>query len=124
MPTIEAVIHSLFHFSDRALALEKFFVIRDQYIITEDHTEDREHPRFKIWIKQFDITPREEAEGHLGNFAMISVKPLSGADFTVHAEKIVTPLDQHPQRRKRKYKHPNLGHPVVKHASDCLVFSR
>lgn len=114
-PTIEALIHRLYRFPTRELALERFYTIRSTFVLSKEQPESTpEDPQVVLWIKGFQVTETEAEKGFTGHFAQMRLATTDKGLFTLEAVKIVKPLAGHPQKKRLVSQHPNWGHPVMR----------
>lgn len=112
-PTIEAVINGLFRLKDEKQAMERLASLKEYFILSKQQPEDTDRATF-LWIKGYAVTPEEEEKGYLGNFCQFYIAPLEDGHWTILAQKVESDLHYHPQKKRKKQKHPNWGHPVLR----------
>ncbi len=151
-PLIEAVVSEMFDFDSHDQALKQLRSIRRQFItLTADMagsimgSDDKEAAEAKeilqppssrpesvvLWIKGYAITRDEEKAGHLGNVAQITTRKIvrqsesgeSETRYSLFAEKIALPLEDHPQRKEPKRQHPNWAHSVLRSVRQGKVYN-
>lgn len=73
-------------------------------------------PAVIIWLRGYALTPEEEREGFLGNYALVTVKAVQEEKekFTLIATKLAADLKHHPQTKRPKQQHPDWGHPILR----------
>lgn len=114
-PTIEALIHGLYKYRERAQAVQRFTNIVNHFVLSKEQPESTpEEPAALLWIKGFAVTPEEEALGYTGHFCEMRIGRGDKGVFTLIAKRIDKPITQHPQKKRLKSKHPNWGHPVMR----------
>ncbi len=113
-PTIEAIVAQLFRFAEEEQAVERLNTIRDFFMISAKLPQEESGKTLKLWIKGFQITPKEEEKGFRGNFALIKPILLEDGKYTLGAEKLDVALKYHPQKKRPKHKHPDWGHPLLR----------
>ena len=114
-PTIEALVHGLYRYKDRAQALARFQSIAEHFVLSKEQPETTaENPACIFWIKGFGVTDDEVEKGFTGHFAQMEISTLSNGQFSLTAMKIDRPLTSHPQRKRPTSKHPNWGHPIMR----------
>ncbi len=109
-PSIEAVVNGLYRLPNEELALKKLEAIKNSFITSKTEEE----APLTLWIKGYEVTGREAKEGCTGNFAIVEVVEIESGIFTLRAEKQAVPLNKHPQKKRRKQRFPNWGHPVLR----------
>ncbi len=120
-PTIEAAITGLFRFDKPEKASLKIQAIRDHFVISSK-LQTSNMNEVKLWIRGYELTPEEEKQGYLGNYAAIKLKTLDNGLFTLVAEKQRINLKFHPQRVREKRKHPDWGHPALRTVRKKSIF--
>jgi len=113
-PLIEAVIEQSYSFSKLEQATEVLETLKKQFVMSKHQVVDNEIPSAMMWIHGFDISEDEEGDGCIGNYGIISAIPTDGDKYTLTVKKIVREMKFHPQRKMKKGKHPNWGHPVMR----------
>jgi hypothetical protein len=115
-PTINAVVHELYCLPTEELASEKLEQIRSHFIISTKQLNNAT-PSVHLWIKGFDVKPEQEAQGVIGNFAVVSYKKTddtASPKWLLYATILDTPAQSHPQRAQVMRDNPNWGHPVMR----------
>lgn len=114
-PTIEALVHGLYRYKDRAQAVTRFKNIVDHFVLSKDQPESTEaEPAALFWIKGFNVSEEEAAKGFTGHFAEMRIVKLEKGIFSLSATKVDKPIAAHPQKKRLQSKHPNWGHPVMR----------
>ena len=114
-PTIATVMDQLLRLGNEQQAIDFLQNIETHFVISryQINEENKRHSVI-LWIKDYDVTPEEDAKGYIGNFAAITYKAV-GKKLTLYPTKIFLDLKQHPQRKYiNTQKHPNWGHPILK----------
>jgi hypothetical protein len=112
-PIIAAVLEGHYSFRTRTSAEEKLAYIQENFVRSTYGQED-DTPRTIIWIRGYDVTEEEEAAGCIGNYAIIYVNELSEDTYTLSALKVIADPRRHPQRRRKKNRHPDWGYWVMR----------
>jgi hypothetical protein len=113
-PNIEAVAEGRFRFANKAQAVERLEVFRENFILSRKHPDSNKKESIILWIRGYSITPEEFDKGYLGNYALFSIHEAGESKFTLQATKLDSELKYHPQRHRPKRQHPNWGHPVMR----------
>ncbi|MFN7901501.1 MAG: hypothetical protein ACK5O1_01555 [Holosporales bacterium] len=108
---VDAALSGKYRLPDKALAMAKLSQLRELFASHDESTDDRE--TLTLWIRGYAVTPEEEAENALGNFAVLHVEALNEKLFTIKAIKLAIPAAKHPQRKRPVRPHPNWGHPAM-----------
>lgn len=123
-PAIEAITAGLFRFAKASQAVtilqrlsRKFTICDDQEPIVASAP-----PTLKLWIHSFSLTEAEREKGYVGHFARLVITKLDSGKITIIAEKIQTPLNEHPIKNAPKRHNPNTGHPLVRAAARGKTF--
>ena len=150
-PLIEAVVTEKFDFDSHDQAFKQLRSIRRQFIILPtdiaeglngsddkdaENKDPLQHPSSRsesvvLWIKGYAITRDEEKAGCLGNVAQIMTREIvrrtesgeSETRYSLFAEKIALPLEDHPQRKEPKRQHPNWAHSVLRSVRQGKVYN-
>ena len=121
-PNSEAVVSKNFRFADYEQAMERLRHIKETFVNSRKYVDQQGEANIVIWIKGFEVDKDEEKRGYSGNFAKISCERLEDGKFTLIAEKLLTPLENHPQKRRPKKQHPNWGHPVLRSVKKKRIY--
>lgn len=117
---ISASVHGLFRFSEieqgekRLQAIQGAFVTARTTPTSAMKTEDNRLTGVRLWVRGFDVSEEEEAQGFLGHYADILLAPLAEKKYTLIARRVDLPLKRHPLKRVLNRSHPNWGHPVLR----------
>ncbi|MCB2082094.1 MAG: hypothetical protein KDD76_05605 [Rickettsiales bacterium] len=122
-PVVEASIGGMFRFSDKVQAIKQLDALKERFIISKDQEENAAHPSLRMWIKDYQVTTAEKSKGYTGNYAIIRCKELEGKKYTLYAEKEEVDYKYHPQKKRRKQKHPDWGHPMLRQVKKGLVYT-
>jgi hypothetical protein len=112
-PIIDAVIKMRYSFSNYEDALDKIVFLEKKFVkssLSESVTPDTT----VLWIRGYELTEAEEGEGFTGNYAVISPDMTPDKKYTLTARKLDIELAKHPQRKRRKSKHPDWGYWVLR----------
>ncbi|MET0156003.1 MAG: hypothetical protein ABW189_07885 [Rickettsiales bacterium] len=112
-PLIDASLHGRFRFKTRDEAVERIKDVADRFVKSSLTPEDRDDALI-LWVKGYDLTPDEEEKGCVGNYAFLYCEELTDGRFTLRAQKLEADPQSHPQRRRRKGKHPDWGYYVLR----------
>ncbi len=112
-PLIEAVIHQRFAFSTKEDAIDKVMQIGERFV-RSSLSESVDANATVIWIRGFEVTADEAKQGCIGNYAVIQVDETPDGKYTVGARKLEIEPAKHPQRKRRKGKHPDWGYWVLR----------
>jgi len=123
-PTIEALVHGLYRYTDRKQAVSRFKNITEHFVLSKDQPESTtETPVALLWIKGYGLTPEEEAQGFTGHFCEMKLGLTGKGQHTLVATKIDKPISVHPQKKRLQSKHPNWGHPVMRAVKKGKVYT-
>jgi hypothetical protein len=112
-PIIQAIIDQTYVFPNKEMALRKLAYVSDRFI-RSSLTSELESTATVLWIRGYAITAQEEESGFLGNYAMIGVEITANGSYTLAASKLPIELSKHPQRLRKKGKHPDWGYWVLR----------
>src|SRR5262249_24616619 len=70
----------------------------------------------QFWIENFDVSSDEREQGYRGHFARTVVTDKGRGLYDLALEKVQVPLNQHPQKKRPKQRHPDWGHPALRTA--------
>lgn len=120
-PHVNALVTGRFRFEHESQALKKMEYLGSQFTQARNRGEEMEDaPDDKhcmvLWIRDFAVTPEEEEEGYLGNYAFITPEELDNGLYTLSCVKLDTELKFHPRRKRKKARLPNWGHPILRSA--------
>ena len=122
-PSIEAAIHGLYRFETPKQAMDRLNTIRAHFTLSKHQLEDAEGEWSAVlWIRGYEVTPEEEAEGYLGNYAMIRGIKAPEGHYTLVTEKMPVESKKHPQRKQKKHPYPNWGHPILRAVKKGRVY--
>jgi hypothetical protein len=123
-PTIEAIVGGLFRFSRESQAVSLLQRLSRNFLISDDQDPVPLNgcPTLKLWIHGFSVTESEHEKGFIGHFARLKVKTLDGGKVTIVAEKISSPLANHPMKKAPKRQNPNGGHRLVRAAMRGKIY--
>jgi len=116
-PFIAASIEARFRFADIGQAQNALDKIIRNFLLAKDSPpvdENGKHNAIKIFIRGFAVGEEEKAKGYRGNFALISIKKVSGGRFALIGEKLDIDVSHHPERERPKSRYPNWGHPILR----------
>ena len=124
-PLIEALVNDLYRFDKREQAVERLNSLRENFILSKkQHEIDAEKKdNLALWIKGFDVSEQEAKWGYVGNFVIISVEKSKDKKFTLKAIKVESDVNHHPQKKRKKQRHPNWGHPVLRNVKKGKNFN-
>lgn len=112
-PIIDAILNGHYVFSSREQAEKKLEYVQSRFV-RSSYGQEEEVPRTILWIRGYDVTEEEEATGCIGNYAIIYIDEQPGNSFTLAAQKVVADAKRHPQRRRKKNRHPDWGYWVLR----------
>jgi hypothetical protein len=122
-PTIEALVHGLYRYKDRAQAVARFKNIVEHFVLSKEQPESTpENPAALLWIKGYGLTEDEIAKGFSGHFAEMRIATLDNGLFTLTAMRVEKPIGTHPQKKRLASKHPNWGHPVMRAVKKAKIY--
>jgi hypothetical protein len=122
-PTIEALVHGLYRYKDRAQAVSRFDNIAKHFVLCKEQPEStKENPQVLFWIKGYAVSEEETAKGYTGHFALMQIVTLENGQFSLSATRVDRPIGQHPQKKRLASKHPNWGHPVMRAVKKQRVY--
>lgn len=114
-PTIEALVHGLYKYTDRKQAESRFKNIAGHFVLSKEQPESTaDDPAVQFWIKGFGVTPDEEVQGFTGQFCEMRITKNAKGQHTLSATRVDKPIGVHPQKKRLQSKHPNWGHPVMR----------
>ncbi len=112
-PIIDAVIKMRYAFSNYDDALNKITYLENRFV--KSSLADLETPATTVlWIRGYDVTKKEEEAGYTGNYALISPDMTPDKKYTLIARKLEVEIGKHPQRKRKKSKHPDWGFWVLR----------
>lgn len=120
-PTIEAIINGLFRFENIEQAVARLEAIKNNFILSSKLPKGDDEHTLKLWIRGYNVSPEEEKNGYLGNYAKIKINNIDGK-FRLIAEKQDINLKYHPQRKRPKRKNPDWGHPALRIVRKGIIF--
>jgi hypothetical protein len=112
-PIIDAVIKMRYSFSSYEDALDKILFLEKRFVkssLAESVTPDTT----VLWIRGYFLTENEEEQGFTGNYAVISPEMTPDKKYTLTARKLEIEISRHPQRKRKKSKHPDWGYWVLR----------
>lgn len=122
-PTIEALVHGLYRYKDRAQAVARLKHIATHFVLSKEQPDAKpDEPAALMWIKGFGVTEAEAEQGYTGHFAQVGIVTLPNGMFSLMAVKIERPINTHPQKKRLASKHPNWGHPVMRAVKKQKVY--
>jgi hypothetical protein len=104
---VDAALSGKYRLPDKALAMAKLSQLRELFASHDEGSDDRE--TLTLWIRGYAVTPEEEAENALGNFAVLHVEALNEKLFTIKAIKLAIPAAKHPPAQTPRPPAPQLG---------------
>lgn len=122
-PLIEAAVAGLFRFKEHRQAVKRLREINDKFIVAKEQEENLKQNRLRLWVKDFELTPKEVEKGYRGHFVEISVVEPEAGKFSLKSEKLDIPLNLHPQKTRPKGSHPDWGHPVLRRLEKKPLFA-
>ena len=111
-PIIAAAVQGLYSFTNEIQAKKFFEQLKNRHIISK--SEEKSDSEAMMWVKDYDISEKQAAEGFKGNFGLFKVVKKDRTKFTIIVEKVEIELKKHPVREYPKKEHPNWGHPVLR----------
>jgi len=112
-PTIAAVVHEMYRFTNEEDARACLEMLRQHFIPSKQQIPNASHPSLHLWIKGYAVSEDDKAQGGIGHFAVITYREMTGK-WQLYATKLDTPIKLHPQRAQVKRDNPNWGHPVMR----------
>jgi len=119
---IEAIINKLFRFESEKQAIEKIESLEETFTISKNQEKDPPKPCVILWVKDFEITPKEKKQGFMGNYGFVTFEKTDDGFFTLSITKIDTELKFHPRRKRIKQQCPNWGHPILRNIKKGRVY--
>lgn len=113
-PVINAVLNRRYVFSSKEHAEAKIDFIQSRFVRSSYGQEDESNPRTIIWVRGYDVTEDEAKSGCIGNYAILYVDETMDGKYTVAAQKVIADAARHPQRKRKKSKHPDWGYWVLR----------
>ncbi len=117
-PMVQALTSGRFRFETEAQAVSKLEYFKQIFITAKEKDEENQMPENKhclvLWVRGYAITPEEEKEGFLGNYAFITPEAIESGLYRLACVKLGTELKFHPRRKRPKARLPNWGHPVLR----------
>ncbi|MBI1274719.1 hypothetical protein GC177_01960 [bacterium] len=115
-PWIASVIEGSCHFADEATALKRLEAIKRQFILSKHQpAQDYPRPACILWVKAYEVTEEEAAQGYLGHYAILTVElPNNKGRSPISITKLPSELAMHPQKKRPKTKHPDWGFHVLR----------
>lgn len=122
-PTMEALAGGHFTFKTQEQAKTQLDKIRRGFVLARQVAMPEMKPEeFVLWIRGWAVSEEEAKQGFLGHYARVGMREQDG-QWLLTAEKLEIPLKQHPQKQRRKQRHPNWGHPVLRSATSRRWFA-
>jgi hypothetical protein len=121
-PIIAAVANELFRFADEEQAKRKMQSIEDMFITSRHTAPDPTVNTHILWVRGWEVSEEEKAQGFLGHYAILSVKPREKKGYTLCFTKLASELKTHPEKRREVRPHPDWGHPTLRAARNKRVY--
>lgn len=121
-PLIEAILAELLRLPNEESAQKRLHALQDFFILSRKQPAGDNKNSLILWIKNYQVTPEEEKQGVIGNFALVSIKQTEERRFCLFATKIPAELKFHPQRFMPKRQHPNWGHPLLRQIKKGKIY--
>lgn len=114
-PQMAAAVNGLWRFASQQAAVEKLKRITAAVVVVKQ--EEPDETQVTLWMRDFELTPEDEAAGYLGHYATLRVEAIKGDEdghYTIVASKLDRPLKNHPLRKRKAARCPNWGHPILR----------
>lgn len=116
-PTIIAVVNEMFRYNTEAEAQAQIKVIERFFVTSRKQITRSKTPSVHLWVKGYELSEDDEKQGILGNFAVVSYRKRD-SKFVLFAVKMHTDAKDHPERKTPKRDTPNMGHPIIRAATN------
>jgi hypothetical protein len=103
----------MYRFGSESEARQQLEILKRHFIPSRQQIINDDSPSLHLWIKGYEVTEEDNAQGIIGHFAVISYRQVEGS-YTLHAIRIPTDAKLHPQRGQVARDNPNWGHPVMR----------
>src|SRR5665213_3449315 len=113
-PTMEAIVHGLFRFDEEWQAIKRMEAVKARFIVAKYQEADVWPPTLKLWIRAYELSDEEIAQGYHGHFALMRCVKLEDGKFTLTLTKLDVPLERHPQKKRPPQAHPDWQHPILR----------
>ena len=118
-PSVEAIVNGLYRLPDEAQAKKRLEQLRSYFTVSRESPDNA----VVLWIKGYDVTDEEDAKGYLGNYALVFIEKTADKKFTLKTKKLESEPAYHPQRKRKRERHPNWGHPLMRQVKKARRFS-
>lgn len=113
-PIIDAVLNGRYSFTTPEAAQEKLAHLEERFVRSSLADSVDESEATVLWIRGYDVTDEESKQGCIGNYAVIKAELTPDEKYTIQARKLPIEAAKHPQRKRRKGKHPDWGYWVLR----------
>ncbi len=122
-PTIQSIIDKLLRFDTKEQVETRLNAIKKNFTLSTrlPNPGDTEHS-LQLWVKDFAVTEQEKKDGYKGNFMHIRPEKLEDGKITLAAYKLDIALHHHPQKKMKKTRHPNWGHPKLREVKKDKIY--
>ena len=121
-PTIAAIMQGTFRFASKEQAMGHIEILQNSFVLSRQSQEESDD-RVILWIRGYEVTPKEKKQGYTGNYALVSISKVDGDKFTLKATKLESELKYHPQRKRPSHNHPNWGHPILRAVKKKRIYA-
>lgn len=121
-PTIGAALAGTYRFSSEDQARQQLNIFRQHFVLSKHQGGDTQENNILLWIKGYEITSAEKANGWTGNYCAIGIVKKPDGKFSLEAKKLESDLKYHPQRQRPTHKHPNWGHPILRSVKKKRIY--
>lgn len=126
-PIIHALLNQLYVFPTKQAALTYVEKLKRDFIFSR---QLKDFPPFEgdefssaiLWVKNFQISNDELAQGYTGNFAEIDYIHEKNV-HTLNLKKLDIDLKLHPQKKRDKKSTPDWGHPILRSIKKGRVYN-
>ena len=115
MPKVEALISGGYRYKTKDEAVAKITSIKNTFVKSRLKLDMENDTKVIIWIKGYEITPEEQENGYIGNFALVFCELNAGdGKYYIKTRKINADPRYHPSRIRKKRSTPDWGHFVLR----------
>lgn len=122
-PTIGAALAGTYRFASEEQARQQLNIFRQHFVLSKHQGADSHENNILLWIKGYEVTTAEKANGWTGNYCAIGIVKKPDGKFSLEAKKLESDLKFHPQRQRPTHKHPNWGHPILRSVKKKRIYN-
>lgn len=122
-PSIGAALAGTYRFASEEQARQQLNIFRQHFVLSKHQGADSHENNILLWIKGYEVTTAEKANGWTGNYCAIGIVKKPDGKFSLEAKKLESDLKFHPQRQRPTHKHPNWGHPILRSVKKKRIYA-